>query len=214
MTNHNAFGKEVATLDVAIVDDKRGMATILRSLFAGFGVGRIRVCSDPEKALDILQSEPPDLILTRDGTKPVGGCDFIRLIRQEYTEPLCFAAAMILSSHTKQRLVASALRAGAHQVVCLPVSATMLYRRIKWQTMDTRRFELRGSHYEVSGIDTLLERCVTQSLSRRLTPGPVTNVIRRRLPEQARPPAWNFASASRALTPDRAPPAPLEVWEL
>jgi len=63
---------------------------------------------------------------------------------------------MIMSAHAQAGLVAEALRAGAHQVLVLPISASTLYRRLDWLVNDDRPFELRDGHYVVSGLEERL----------------------------------------------------------
>jgi hypothetical protein len=54
---------------------------------------------------------------------------------------------MIMSVRAKPALVEQALRAGAHQVLVLPTTASTLYRRFDWLINDDRPFELSGKHY-------------------------------------------------------------------
>ena len=63
---------------------------------------------------------------------------------------------MIMSAHAKAALVAEALRAGAHQVLVLPTSASTLYRRLDWLVNDDRPFELKDGYYVVSGLEERL----------------------------------------------------------
>jgi hypothetical protein len=63
---------------------------------------------------------------------------------------------MVMSTNAKPAIVESALRAGAHQVLVLPTSASTLYRRLDWLLNDDRPFELKGEHYVVSGIEDRL----------------------------------------------------------
>lgn len=158
MTNR-AFSKTLDSLDVAIVDEERGMTTILRALLISFGLRRIRMFENPEKALGELQDDTPDLIITRDRMKPIDGASFIRLIRQDRTVPLCFAAVIMVSANPDRRVLEMALKAGAHQLLCLPVSAQTLHKRIKWLTQDDRGFEKENGRYAIDGVSELLERC-------------------------------------------------------
>ena len=72
---------------------------------------------------------------------------------------LCFIPAMVMSANAKPAIVESALRAGAHQVLVLPTSASTLYRRLDWLLNDDRPFELKGEHYVVAGIEERLSLC-------------------------------------------------------
>jgi hypothetical protein len=63
---------------------------------------------------------------------------------------------MIMSVRAKPAVVEEALRAGAHQVLVLPTTASTLYRRLAWLINDDRPFELRGEHYVVTGMEERL----------------------------------------------------------
>ena len=63
---------------------------------------------------------------------------------------------MIMSVRAKPALVEEALRAGAHQVLVLPTTASTLYRRLAWLIHDDRPFELKGEHYVVAGMEERL----------------------------------------------------------
>jgi hypothetical protein len=66
-------------------------------------------------------------------------------------------------------VVAEALRAGAHQVLVLPTSASTLYRRLDWLLNDDRPFERRGDRYVVAGLE---ERLALSTLRPAYAPSP------------------------------------------
>jgi hypothetical protein len=53
-------------------------------------------------------------------------------------------------------LVEEALRAGAHQVLVLPTTASTLYRRFDWLINDDRPFELKAEPYVLAGMEKRL----------------------------------------------------------
>jgi hypothetical protein len=63
---------------------------------------------------------------------------------------------MIMAANVKPSLVEDALKAGAHQVLVLPIAASTLYRRLDWLINDDRPFELSGQHYVVAGLEERL----------------------------------------------------------
>jgi hypothetical protein len=71
---------------------------------------------------------------------------------------------MVMSSNAKTAIVESALRAGAHQVLVLPTSASTLDRRIDWLLNDDRPFERKGEHYVVAGIEERLSLSVQRPI--------------------------------------------------
>src|SRR5581483_6022341 len=120
------------------------------------GAGRIDTYVDPVEALAAMRETPPDLVLAAAAMQPLTGPALLRAMRHVESGPLCFVPAMVTSANAKPAVVESALRAGAHQVLVLPTSASTLYRRLDWLLNDDRPSELVGEHYLVSGIEERL----------------------------------------------------------
>jgi CheY-like chemotaxis protein len=163
MSYHRALGRDLATLAVAVVDNRRPMLLVTRAMLAAIGAGRIDTYEGPAEAIDAMVSTIPDLIIAADVMQPLNGPALVRTIRRERSSPLALIPAMIMSAHPKPGLVAEALRSGAHQVLILPISASTLARRIDWLLNDDRPFELKGDHYVVSGIEERLSLSFQQS---------------------------------------------------
>ncbi|MGZ5861780.1 MAG: hypothetical protein ACXWKB_00635 [Methyloceanibacter sp.] len=88
--------------------------------------------------------------------QPLTGCAFVKAMRHAGGAPLCFVPAVIMSAHARPSHVEDALRAGAHQVLVLPTSASTLYRRLDWLLNDDRPYELSGEHYVIAGMEQRL----------------------------------------------------------
>jgi two-component system chemotaxis response regulator CheY len=153
---HRAFGKDLETLSVAVIDNRQPMLQVMRAMLAAIGTGRIDTYESPVKALEAMSETPPDLVLVASPMQPLTGPALVRSMRYAGSGPLCFIPAMVMSANAKPVIVESALRAGAHQVLVLPTSANALYRRLDWLLNDDRPFELKGEHYVVSGLEDRL----------------------------------------------------------
>lgn len=156
MGQHRAFGKDLDMLHVAVVDNRPPMLQAMRAMLAAIGAGRIDTYDNPVEALAGLRETPPDLVLAAAAMQPLTGATLVRAMRHVDSGLLCFIPAMVMSANAKPAMVESALRAGAHQVLVLPTSASTLYRRLDWLLNDDRPFELVGEHYLVSGIEERL----------------------------------------------------------
>lgn len=156
MLHHRAFGRDLDALVVAVVDNRPPMLAIMRAMLAAIGIGRIETYESPTEAIDAMVRDVPDLVLAASPMQPIAGPALVRSMRHASAAPLCFVPAMITSTHAKPNLVEEALRAGAHQVLVLPTSASTLYRRLDWLLNDDRPFELHGEHYVVAGMEERL----------------------------------------------------------
>lgn len=163
--HHRAFGRRLDQLTVAVVDNRPPMASMMRAMLAAIGAGQIETYEDPANAFAAMMRTAPDLVIAAGAMQPFGGVELIRAMRQADRTPLCFVPAMVMSAYAKPNLVAEALRAGAHQVLMLPTSASTVYRRLDWLVNDDRPFELIGKgqgkgHYVVSGVEERLALAV------------------------------------------------------
>ena len=156
MLHHRALGRDLDQLVVTVIDNRRPMLALMRAMLAAIGVGRIETHENPADALEAMAANPPDLVMAAAAMQPLTGPALIRSMRHKDAGPLCLVPAIIMSAHAKAGRIEEALRAGAHQVLVLPIAASTLYRRLDWLINDDRPFELHGEHYVVAGIEERL----------------------------------------------------------
>jgi two-component system chemotaxis response regulator CheY len=156
MLHHRALGRDLEKLVVSVVDPRQPMRSMMRAMLAAIGTGRIETYAGANEAFEAMSYNPPDLVIAAASMQPVSGPELIRAMRRADAGPLCFVPAMIMSAHARPSLVEEALRAGAHQVLVLPTSASTLYRRLDWLLNDDRPFELDGDNYVVAGMEERL----------------------------------------------------------
>ncbi|MCJ7787428.1 MAG: response regulator [Methyloceanibacter sp.] len=156
MLHHSAYGRGLEALTVAVIDNRRPMLSMMRAMLAAIGVGRIETYDCPAEAMEAMTAAPPDLVIAAATMQPLTGPAMVRTMRQADAGLLCLIPAMITSAHAKPHLVEESLRAGAHQVLVLPIAASTLYRRLDWLTNDDRPYELHGDHYVVAGLEERL----------------------------------------------------------
>ncbi|OFW72469.1 MAG: hypothetical protein A2W02_04035 [Alphaproteobacteria bacterium RBG_16_64_48] len=156
MLHHRAFGRDLDTLVVAVVDNRRPLLSLMRAMLAAIGTGRIETYESPTEAIDAMARTVPDLVIAAASMQPLAGPALVRVMRHSSSGPLCLVPAMIMSTRAKPALVEEALKAGAHQVLVLPTTASTLFRRLDWLINDDRPYELKGEHYVVAGMEERL----------------------------------------------------------
>ena len=105
----------------------------------------------------VIDNRPPILSLMRAMLAAIGtGRIETYDSATEALHAMAEAIAVIMSVRANPTLVEAALRAGAHQVLVLPTTASTLYRRLDWLISDDRPFELKGQHYVVAGMEERL----------------------------------------------------------
>lgn len=152
MLVHRAFGRDLDQTVVMVIDNKRPMLAMMRAMLAAIGTGRIETFESPTEALDAMTEETPHIVMTAASMQPLSGCALVHAMRHADAEPVCFIPAIVMGAYARPSLVDEAIRAGAHQVLVLPTSASTLYRRLDWLLNDDRPYELAGDRYVVSGM--------------------------------------------------------------
>ena len=156
MLHHRAFGRHLDTLAVAVVDNRQPILSLMRAMLAAIGAGRIDTYQSPIEALNAMREVAPDIVIASACMQPLSGTALVRIMRRASSGPLSHVPAMIMSVRAKPDMVEQALRAGAHQVLVLPTTASTLYRRLDWLINDDRPFELKGEHYALAGMEERL----------------------------------------------------------
>ncbi len=156
MLYHRAFGRDLDTLVVAVIDNRRPMLSLMRAMLAAIGTGPVETYESPTEAIDAMAKTVPDLVIAAAAMQPLAGPALVRAMRRSSSGALSLVPAMIMSARAKPVTVEEALKAGAHQVLVLPISASTLFRRLDWLINDDRPFELKGEHYVVAGMEERL----------------------------------------------------------
>jgi two-component system, OmpR family, phosphate regulon response regulator PhoB len=194
MLHHRAYGRDLDTLVVAVIDNRRPILLLMRAMLAAIGTGRIETYESPTEALDAMTKAVPDLVIAAAAMQPLTGPQLVRAMRRSSGGPLALVPAMIMSVRAKPALVEEALRAGAHQVLVLPTTASTLYRRLDWLIHDDRPFELKDEHYVVDGMEERLalsiQRPVYVPTEPSLPPPPLA-------PDEDRTPTLDIAKKVR-----------------
>ena len=63
MVMHRALGRDLDTLVVAVIDNKRPMLAVMRAMLAAIGIGRVMSFESPTEALDAIRNDVPDLVV-------------------------------------------------------------------------------------------------------------------------------------------------------
>lgn len=159
MEHHSAYGLNLDSLDIVIVDDSRTVLTMIRSMISSLKVARVRTFDRGDLALQAMLHEPPNVILTDLVMNPMSGTQLLHLVRQKTMVPLCFVPVIVVTAHATQKRVAQLFQAGAHHVLAKPLSATILQQRLVSLLKDDRLMDLAGERYIISGMrETLREK--------------------------------------------------------
>ncbi len=128
MTN-NAYN--FSELRVLLVDDHEPIREVLRDILRELGFKDIQQAQNGEKALRILPYFQPDILITDYMMEPVNGLELIEKIRAGEAEVDRFLPIIMISSHTEAHEVFRARDAGTTEFLATPLSAHLLFNRLK-----------------------------------------------------------------------------------
>lgn len=168
MPLHTAYGLPLEELDIVAIDDSKAMQGIYRSIFSSFRTKRARVYGDPERAMNAMLLEPPNVLLLDWRMESTSGAKLLRTLRLKQMDPLCFLPVIVISAYGTQTVVELAYRLGANNFLLKPISPESLIKRLQWIASDSRDILLENDRYVIEGVDGQLaeHRHKAESLSR------------------------------------------------
>ena len=139
---------DFSRLRILTVDDNDFMRHILRELLLalGFVPDSIRSAVDGNQALELLDSFPADLVICDLNMRPMNGKHFTRHIRTKSDSPDPYLPIIICTGHAELNHIADARDAGANEILRKPVSATLIYERLRVIVESPRPF-VKSSAY-------------------------------------------------------------------
>lgn len=107
-------------LNVMVIDDNRYTMTLITEILAAIGIKNVLGVADEAKALKELKSFPADVIFVDWNMQPLGGLDFVRLVRNAMDTPNPYVPIIMLSGRTEYRPVTGPRDAGVNDILPKP----------------------------------------------------------------------------------------------
>ena len=127
-------------LSVLVVDGNRHFRSVIRNLLHAMQVERVVEAIDVRAALEILKTEPVDLVLTCLVMEPINGVKLIEWIRGAKGANFQALPIVGMTAHSELETILKARDAGINGVLVKPLSAQQLERHIKEALKGTRPF--------------------------------------------------------------------------
>lgn len=136
----------LSNVNILFADQSKALRTVLRSVLRELGVRRMTVASSAEEAFEAFVATPHDLVLT-DWGPAFDGIGLALRIRRDEASPNQFVPIIVMTANTERRHVYEALDAGMTEFLAKPVSAMLIYRRIRAVIENHRRFVKIGRFF-------------------------------------------------------------------
>lgn len=137
------------------------MRSLMRVVLRELGMVQIRDALDPAQAFKYFQETDYDLIMT-DWAPTLDGMSFLKNIRTHPESRNPFAPVIVVTAHTELGRVYMARDAGMTEFLAKPISAKLLYTRIRSVIESKRAFvksqsffgpDRRRRRLEFDGLD-------------------------------------------------------------
>jgi two-component system chemotaxis response regulator CheY len=109
------------TLRFLVVDDNPTVRVIIKEILRGFGVQEFEAAADGKAALELLKTQPFDVVLTDMVMPGVSGVDLARAIRTGGTRTKADIPIVLLSGNMDRAALVAARDAGVTEFVAKPV---------------------------------------------------------------------------------------------
>lgn len=125
---------ELGMPKLLLVDDAPSMLGVASKLFSEVGFEKIKTVENADKALKLLLADaasgvPYDIVITDWEMEGKTGLDLLKIIRT--SEALLDTHVFILTSHSEQQNIVSAIEAGVTGYLLKPINFKMLEKKFK-----------------------------------------------------------------------------------
>ncbi|PLX34408.1 MAG: two-component system response regulator [Hyphomicrobiales bacterium] len=132
-------------LSFVVADDNGHMRQILRAILHALGARNIRDAEDGAKALELIESYMPDILITDLKMPILDGIELTRLIRNPKGR-MPFLPIIMLTGYTERWRINDARDAGVTEFLAKPISSKALLDRIQ-MTVDNPRPFVQSKDY-------------------------------------------------------------------
>ena len=119
-------------MKILVVDDHEPIRRLIRSVLKSVAVANVREVSDGREAIKLLRSFTPDMALVDIRMKPMGGIEFVQMLRNSSDEdglPNDLPVVMVTGVEDENAIM-EAVRSGADTVVTKPILPKALLERM------------------------------------------------------------------------------------
>lgn len=117
-------------LQALLVEKNDYMRHMMRGILFQLGLRNLRESNNPDDAFDVFKDDPVDLVFT-DWAPGLDGMHLLTRIRQDVESPDPYVPVIVVTAHTELRHICQARDSGVTEYLAKPVSATLIYGRIR-----------------------------------------------------------------------------------
>jgi DNA-binding response OmpR family regulator len=132
-------------LKVLVVEKHMMMRRIVCDILRELGISQVRDSSDAAEAFEIFQNFEADLVLT-DWSPGLNGVEFLQMLRRNPASRDMYVPVVMITAFTECQHVYAARDAGINEYLAKPITAKLIYSRIK-SIIENPRLFVRNDDY-------------------------------------------------------------------
>lgn len=130
---------------VLVMEKNANLRRIVVDVLRQLGVRNVQATADVGEAFEMFRKFPADLVFT-DWSPGLDGIEFLRLIRQHEESRDVYVPVIMITAFTEIHHVCTARDSGISEFLAKPVSAQLIYSRIK-SVIENPRLFIRNDDY-------------------------------------------------------------------
>ena len=120
-----------STMNVLVVENAGHMSGLICGILKSLGVGRIIEARSGRDALDIMNLQAVDLLLTDDLEPPLDGLALTREVRKSKSQEIATLPIIHITSRLQKSSIFASRDAGVTEILSKPFSASQMTTRIE-----------------------------------------------------------------------------------
>jgi two-component system, chemotaxis family, chemotaxis protein CheY len=113
-----------------VIDPSPISIELTRDVLFMMGARTIRNCSNTDRAVEALRTDPFDIVITEWNTKPMTGLQFIEYVRTSPMSPNRLMPILLMTARSEEEYVVQARDRGITEFLAKPFTVESLHRRL------------------------------------------------------------------------------------
>jgi two-component system, chemotaxis family, chemotaxis protein CheY len=131
---------DLSNLHIMIVDCHVPMRRILWGILREWNINNIVEAVNGQEALDKMGRSSADVLITEYKMHPIDGLELTKTIRSGESGADPYLPIILISSYTEMKTILDARDAGANEFLAKPISAKLVYDRLRMIIENPRPF--------------------------------------------------------------------------
>ncbi len=167
------IASRLSRVEVLLADPDAQIASLVKDVLRYVGFERIYIVPNGQEALNILQSQEIDLLITDWQMSPLDGPQLINFLRSSPESPNPYLPVIMLTGKAERRDVEIARDVGVTEFLVKPFSAKTLYERLVMVIENPRSFIISPRYH---GPDRRRRMDIPPGGTDRRVKGPVGDI--------------------------------------